>query len=100
MARTRILIVEDEGIIARDIQRQVEDLGYEVVEIAGSAEEALALAQSRHDPPAVVVARHHPYALRVEFAEMGRNRILLEQHHRHSGRNRCSGQQPGGSSRR
>ena len=43
-APTKILIVEDEGIIARDIQRQVEDLGYEVVEIAGSAEEALARA--------------------------------------------------------
>ena len=40
----RILIVEDDGIIARDIQMMLEELGYEVPGIAASGAEALQLA--------------------------------------------------------
>ncbi|MFA5908161.1 MAG: PAS domain S-box protein [Vicinamibacterales bacterium] len=43
MTRPRILIVEDEGIIARDIQGQLQALGYEVVGIALTGEDAVAL---------------------------------------------------------
>jgi PAS domain S-box-containing protein len=51
------LIVEDEGIIARDIQRQVEDLGYEVLDIAASAAEAFALARAQR-PQLVLMDIH------------------------------------------
>ncbi|MCK4430761.1 MAG: PAS domain S-box protein, partial [Candidatus Aminicenantes bacterium] len=39
-AKTNILIVEDERIVARDIQRTLEDLGYDVSAIVASAKEA------------------------------------------------------------
>ena len=42
---TRILIVEDEGIIARDIQRQLMDLGYGPVDMAIDGEAAVDTAR-------------------------------------------------------
>ena len=44
MTRDKILIVEDEAIIARDIERQLATLGYETVGVAMSGEEAVTLA--------------------------------------------------------
>jgi signal transduction histidine kinase len=44
MAMTRIMLVEDEVIIARDIQRSLEKLGYVVCAAATSGEEAVAAA--------------------------------------------------------
>lgn len=41
MMKTRILVVEDERIIAMDIQDRLRRWGYEVPEIAASGEEAL-----------------------------------------------------------
>ncbi len=43
MSTARILVVEDEGIIAADIQSRLSDLGYEVVGLASSGEEAMQL---------------------------------------------------------
>jgi CheY-like chemotaxis protein len=43
-ARTRILVVEDEAIVACDLQSRLESLGYEVVGIALSGEQAVGLA--------------------------------------------------------
>jgi signal transduction histidine kinase len=43
--RAKILIVEDEAIVARDIASQVQALGYEPVGIAANAEQALRLAE-------------------------------------------------------
>jgi two-component system, cell cycle sensor histidine kinase and response regulator CckA len=40
----RVLVVEDEGLIAHDISRRLESLGHEVVGPASTAEEALDLA--------------------------------------------------------
>ena len=54
---TRILIVEDEGIIARDIQHQLSDLGYEPVDIAVDGEEAVQCAR-RHRPQLVLMDIH------------------------------------------
>jgi CheY-like chemotaxis protein len=48
----RVLIVEDEGIVADDLAWQVEQLGYEIVGIAGSGDEAIRLAEQER--PAVV----------------------------------------------
>ncbi len=42
-----ILIVEDEGIVARDLQQTLMELGYDAFAIAASAEEALARASER-----------------------------------------------------
>lgn len=45
MAAARILIVEDEIIIARELEARLQSLGYEVVGIASSGGEAMALAE-------------------------------------------------------
>ena len=44
MGSYRVLVVEDEGLIARDIQNRLEALGHTVVATVGTAEEALAAA--------------------------------------------------------
>ena len=45
MQPTRILIVEDEPIVAMDLRQQVEECGYQVTGIAESADEALMAAE-------------------------------------------------------
>jgi PAS domain S-box-containing protein len=45
MSKTAILIVEDEGIVAKDLAHKLETLGYEVAGIAESGEESIELAQ-------------------------------------------------------
>jgi len=45
MANTRILVVEDESIVALDIQTTLKSLGYEVLGIAASGEEAIQKAE-------------------------------------------------------
>jgi two-component system cell cycle sensor histidine kinase/response regulator CckA len=46
MPGQRILIVEDEFLVARDIEQQLRTLGYEPVGIAGTSEDALSLAST------------------------------------------------------
>jgi CheY-like chemotaxis protein len=41
MARARILIVEDEGLVAKDIQHTLEILGYDAPATAFSGQEAI-----------------------------------------------------------
>jgi putative two-component system response regulator len=48
MDKTKIIVVEDEGIIAHDIARQLTDMGYDVVAIAYSGEEAVEKAKELH----------------------------------------------------
>jgi PAS domain S-box-containing protein len=48
MANSRILVVEDEGIIAKDIQSTLNRSGYSVIAIASSGEEAIKKAMETH----------------------------------------------------
>jgi PAS domain S-box-containing protein len=43
--RPKILIVEDEQVVAMDVEAQLSTLGYEVVGLAGNAEQALSLTE-------------------------------------------------------
>lgn len=45
MPKGKVLIVEDEPIVAMDLKQEVEELGYEVVGVAESADDALMLVQ-------------------------------------------------------
>ncbi|MBF0517598.1 MAG: diguanylate cyclase [Nitrospirae bacterium] len=51
--RTRVMIVEDEGIIAMDIKRTLMDFGYTVTSVSASADQAIKRAQT--DRPDVVL---------------------------------------------
>jgi AmiR/NasT family two-component response regulator len=46
MAKSRILVVEDEIIIAMDIQDDLENMGYQVIGTVSSGEEAIRYAGS------------------------------------------------------
>jgi len=48
MDKTRILIVEDEGLIARDIEDMVRHAGYEISAVVGTGEEAVEKAETSH----------------------------------------------------
>lgn len=48
VSKPRILVVEDEVIVARDIQLQLTELGYETVGHAARGDEAIALAGALH----------------------------------------------------
>jgi len=52
--RARVLIAEDEFLIAETIRRQIESHGHEVTAIAGTREEAVAVARARR--PDLVLA--------------------------------------------
>ncbi|MCP4608053.1 MAG: response regulator, partial [Planctomycetes bacterium] len=41
MANTRILVVEDEGIVAIDLQNRLERLGYDIPVVVSSGEQAI-----------------------------------------------------------
>lgn len=47
MAKTNVLVVEDENIVAKDIQHSLKKLGYGVVGIASSGEKAIAIASEQ-----------------------------------------------------
>ncbi len=54
MSKNTILIVEDEAIIAYDLASKVQRLGYEVVGIASTGEEAIELSR-KHRPVLVLM---------------------------------------------
>ncbi len=54
---TRILVVEDEGIVARDLQRTLQALGYDVPEPCSTGEAAI-LAAERVHPDVVMMDIH------------------------------------------
>ena len=54
MKPTRILVVEDEGVIGRDVQNTLVQLGYVVPDVARTGEEALELV-GRIEPDLVLM---------------------------------------------
>ena len=44
MDRTQVLVVEDEAVVAMDIQSKLEDMGYSVMALIRSGEEAVQTA--------------------------------------------------------
>ncbi len=48
MLNSKILIVEDEGIVARDIKHRLETLGYDVVGITGNGKDALNITNEQN----------------------------------------------------
>lgn len=48
MARARILVVEDEGIIAEDLRMGLEEMGYDVVAVVSTGEDAVREAEEKH----------------------------------------------------
>ena len=54
MAQAKILIVDDEVVVAEDIRRQLRALGYLVVGVVASADEAVRLA-GEHRPDLVLM---------------------------------------------
>ncbi len=53
MGKARILIVEDEAIIAMEIESQLQNLGYEVTSIVDTGKKAIAKAES--DKPDLIL---------------------------------------------
>ncbi|MBW2204117.1 MAG: response regulator, partial [Deltaproteobacteria bacterium] len=53
MAKAEILIVEDDGVVARDIQNRLENLGFEVYAIVPSGEKAI--QKAKEDSPDLVL---------------------------------------------
>jgi CheY-like chemotaxis protein len=47
------MIVEDEFLIAQELQERIESLGYQVISVVDSGEEAL--VQARREPPQVII---------------------------------------------
>jgi DNA-binding LytR/AlgR family response regulator len=47
MSKTNILIVEDESIVAKDIQHSLKKLGYTVVEVCSNGEDAIKIAEEK-----------------------------------------------------
>jgi PAS domain S-box-containing protein len=73
--RSRILIVEDEGVVATDIEKSLEDNGYEVSGVAASAEDAI-LEASRKCPDLVLMDNRIQGDLDgIEAAEMLHSRF-------------------------
>lgn len=54
MSKVNILIVEDESIVARDIQQSLKKLGYNVVGMASTGENAIELARE-HKPDLILM---------------------------------------------
>jgi CheY-like chemotaxis protein len=53
MEKTRILIVEDEAIIAMETESQLQSLGYEVTSIVDAGEKAIKKAEE--DKPDIIL---------------------------------------------
>jgi len=92
MSTPRVLIVEDEAVIAMALEMFLEELGAQVVATAGNVQDALQKAtsedfviafldvnvngQKAHVLPGVLERRHKPFAFVTGYGEQG----VLEAH--------------------
>ena len=61
MSKASILIVEDEPVVARDLQRTLERSGFTVPAVAASGEDALRRAEETHPDMALMdIVLHGP----------------------------------------
>jgi PAS domain S-box-containing protein len=73
MTAARLIIVEDEAVVALDLQGQLEEMGHQVCGIAQSGEQALAIARENHPDLALMDIRIRGAMDGVQVAEqMGR----------------------------
>jgi len=77
MAEARILVVEDELIVAKDIQNRLESLGYTVPAVAGSGEEAIERAAETHPDLVLMDIRLKGEMDGVEAAQQMRDRFNI-----------------------
>jgi len=54
MSKRQILIAEDDGVVAKDIQRRLENLGFGVVAMVNSGKKAIEKAEE-HSPDLVLM---------------------------------------------
>jgi CheY-like chemotaxis protein len=54
MPKIKILVVEDESLVAKDIQNMLRGLGYDVLDVLSTGEEAIA-ALGRSDPDLILM---------------------------------------------
>lgn len=73
----RILVVEDEAIVAADIRRSLMDMGYDVVQTAGSAEEAIDRASELRPDLALLDIHIKGKLDGIETAEILRKRFQI-----------------------
>jgi CheY-like chemotaxis protein len=87
MNAPRVLIVEDEAVIAMALEMFLEELGAQVVAVAGNVQDALQKAtcedfdlafldinlngQKAHVLPSVLERRHKPFAFVTGYGEQG-----------------------------
>ncbi|TWB44275.1 response regulator [Nitrospirillum pindoramense] len=76
-AAIRLMIVEDDALVALGIRLTVEDLGYEVCGIAASEPEAIALAASSHPHLALMDIRLKGTVDGIDTARRLRNEFSL-----------------------
>ena len=93
MQRPKILVVEDEQIIAADLERNLIQLGYEVVEVAARADDAIRLTeetcpdlvlmdiqlQGKEDGIAAAAEIRRKWGIPIVFLTANTNEFVLDQ---------------------
>jgi len=77
MAKQRILIVEDERIVAKDIRDSLNNFGYEVVDLVVSGEEAIKKAEEHHPDLVLMDIMLKGAMTGIEVAKHIRTTILI-----------------------
>src|SRR4030067_616037 len=69
MEKIRILIVEDEGLIARDIEDMVRNAGYEVCAVVGTGEDAVEKGEESRPDLTVMETRLYKHQMEIKLRE-------------------------------
>ena len=77
MRKEKILVVEDEVIIALDLKKTLNKLGYAVIKMATSGEEAIKIAEKMHPDLALMDIKLKGNLNGIEAAKRIRNRFNI-----------------------